>query len=271
MTQKIKIIVLALLFMPVFANAASPIQYLQRIGWDKEKYAAWYEVTVDAEKDSGIWNTIISKQKTELTDLSLQLEPGRYRFRVQSFNAEGVGGGISEWMLFDVRAINPASAQAAAQAPQPPAEPAGAAAGAAAPALTKRHLSFGLGLEMNANSHTGLSYGARLNVEIGITNDLAFGFMPTASYNFYETYTLEPAFFLRWYAIRLGTWGSIFLQGDTGNSYIFVADSSVRGEFLGGASGGMRITFGSFYVEPIFRCGLPFLWGAGLSFGWTRG
>jgi hypothetical protein len=264
--QKIKkLVVLLLIAVPVFVSAqqngkaqskASPARYFQMLGWDKDEHAAWYEVSVDREESSGIWNNIISKQKTEESDLQLQLEPGRYRFRVQAFNAKGSGGETSEWMLFDVRPIAKT--------------PSSGKSGAARNPDGKRHFSFGFGTEINANTQSGQAYGAMINGELGINNSFAFGLKTAASYNFSDTLTVEPAFFLRWYAVMLGTWGSIFIQADAGSTFIFYTDKT-QGEFMGGVSAGMRFTLKHFYIEPSAGWGVPFLWRAGLGLGFTRG
>jgi hypothetical protein len=64
----------------------------------------------------------------------------------------------------------------------------------------------------------------------------------------------------------------LFLQGGGGISeiYIYEGERAVpRLESVAGA----RVPIGHFYAEPEARFGVPYLWGAGVSFGtnvWMR-
>jgi hypothetical protein len=78
---------------------------------------------------------------------------------------------------------------------------------------------------------------------------------------------IEPEAFFRWYFLP-PRMGKIFLQGDLGASFIF-ADSRLYQKVLGGISSGIRIPLKKFFIEPYGRIGYPFMFGVGISGGYS--
>jgi hypothetical protein len=77
--------------------------------------------------------------------------------------------------------------------------------------------------------------------------------------------TIEPRLILRLYLAPSGI--RPFIQTETGAVIITVLDSNFY-EFSAGLTTGCRITMKNFfYIEPALRLGYPFLWGAGITFG----
>jgi hypothetical protein len=234
---------------PVLAAAEDEApRYLQRLSWEKVEFAAYYELTVEIEQEAGVWKPNLQRRLEE-SEIDLRLAPGRYRFCVQAFNSPDTGSEAPEWLLFDVQPKISAPAN---------------------PETTEtRHYSFGLGAELNTNAETDGSVGANISGEKGINAYFALGLRAGVSYDFRSFSTVEPEFFLRWYALALGTRAKLFIQADSGLS-IIMADDKTTGVFLCGLAAGLRVTFGHLYIEPYARGGWPFLWGAGLALGWTR-
>ncbi|AEF83703.1 conserved hypothetical protein [Treponema primitia ZAS-2] len=131
-------------------------------------------------------------------------------------------------------------------------------------------VSIWAGLEWNMNARTLFSLGGILGANYAIKSSFAAGIKNGFSYNFNEIVVLEPEGFFRWYFLQ-GEAGSIFLQGDLGASFIF-ADSRLYMLPLGGISGGIRIYLKNsenFFLEPYGRLGYPFVFGIGITGGYS--
>ncbi|MFP3042973.1 hypothetical protein LQZ19_14250 [Treponema primitia] len=138
------------------------------------------------------------------------------------------------------------------------------------PVSEKKTLGISLwtGPEWNMNSRTMFSLGGSLGADYAIQPSFAAGIKGVINYNFNEIMVLESEVFFRWYFLRLNP-GNIFIQGGLGASLIF-ADSLLYPKLLGGISGGIRIPFKSgFFLEPGGRLGYPFVFGIGITGGYS--
>jgi hypothetical protein len=86
------------------------------------------------------------------------------------------------------------------------------------------------------------------------------------SSNFDTTNTIEASGLAR-FILPLGGL-ELYAQGGIGISNIMSYDGSDIKLLYEGAIG-VRITLGSFYLEPSGRYGSPFIWGAGIVFGYS--
>ena len=132
-------------------------------------------------------------------------------------------------------------------------------------------ISIAIGPEFNKNSRENFAGGAVLNFGFKVGSYFAFGINATASYDFQNTFVIEPGAFLRWY---FSSWYSLkrdftgwFLQGDGGAS-IIIEDGETIPLFKGGGRIGYSFPIGRvFFLETYLRGGYPFMFGVGVLAG----
>jgi hypothetical protein len=127
-------------------------------------------------------------------------------------------------------------------------------------------ISVGAGLEANNNNPKGMAYGALVSVGYRLFRFFALGVKGEFNSNFGTSNTIEAAAWARFvFPIKRL---ELFAQGSAGiSSIIIYGDTETRFLYEGGA--GVRIPIKKFYLEPFARFGLPFLWGAGVVFGYS--
>jgi hypothetical protein len=135
-----------------------------------------------------------------------------------------------------------------------------------AAAQESHRFSLGLGLEGNINTRKGAAMGETLGFDYGINEMWAAGFKTGFSSNFGRIMVIEPEVYIRFYFIKLNR-AAFFVQGDLGASLIF-EDFKPHAAILGGLTTGLRISLGSWYVEPYIRGGYPFGAGGGFAAGY---
>jgi len=123
-----------------------------------------------------------------------------------------------------------------------------------------------LGAEANGNASTGIAVARNASLGLEISSNWAIG-MKTA-YSYAEAAnTLEPSVFIRWYRF-IGT-SVFYAQTELGTAIIF-EDIYNSFTYMGGLAAGFRIPMGlGMYIAPVVRIGYPFIWGAGLKFGFA--
>jgi TolB-like protein len=127
-----------------------------------------------------------------------------------------------------------------------------------------RRFSLGFGVEANLYTSEGFAVGGLVQADYAFTGKLAAGVRGAYFNNLDGLSTIEIAGFLRGYT---GTGSArFFAQGDIGTAYIFDTLNSA-GNFMIGASAGIRIGAGKFWFEPYIRAGYPFMAGAGILTG----
>jgi hypothetical protein len=131
-----------------------------------------------------------------------------------------------------------------------------------------RPLALGLGLEGNMNTLTRAAGAAALSVVLDLGPFFAAGLKTGYSHNFSGTGTLEMAALGRWYFLAFER-SRLFAQLEAGADLIFY-EQKTPAAFLGGLALGWRLPLGPWYLEPALRGGYPFIWGAGLGFGYRR-
>jgi hypothetical protein len=94
----------------------------------------------------------------------------------------------------------------------------------------------------------------------------AAGLRTGYSHNFSGIETLEMAALGRWYFLSFEK-SRLFAQIEAGADLIFYRGNALPA-VLGGLTLGWRVLLGSWYLEPALRGGYPFIWGAGLAFGY---
>ena len=126
---------------------------------------------------------------------------------------------------------------------------------------------LGLGAEAGANTPEGISIGGRVTFGIDANQSLALGMETAFSNNLKTISNLEHDVLLRFYPpLKLR---GLFVQAELGVSIFFKEESSYPA-LLGGLGAGWHFPIRkSLYIEPYIKGGYPFIWGAGLSFGYT--
>jgi hypothetical protein len=123
----------------------------------------------------------------------------------------------------------------------------------------------GLGAEANANTREAAAMGGVLSFGLGISRNFALGLKAAFSHNFDTVAAFEPLAFSRYY-LPLGIAGP-FAQAEAGAAVYFERGLAYPA-FSGGLALGWRfVSVRRFYIEPLFRGGYPFAWGAGLTAG----
>jgi hypothetical protein len=122
----------------------------------------------------------------------------------------------------------------------------------------------------------GLSFSFLINPKFSLTPSFAIGAKNIFHVSTDDIMALETQVFLRWNFLRLGKQGAsgnttdIFIQGGIGFLGAFkgndVKDS--RASLLADATVGVTIPLSSsWYIEPSFRTGYPFIGGAAITVG----
>jgi hypothetical protein len=127
-------------------------------------------------------------------------------------------------------------------------------------------LALGVGLEGNMNTSASLAWGSWFSASRDLGQSFAAGIKAGYSNDFTGIATLEIAALGRWYFLALGE-SRFFAQLEAGADPIWYEQQSIPA-FLGGLVAGWRLPLGSWYLEPVLRVGYPYIWGAGLGFGW---
>ena len=139
-------------------------------------------------------------------------------------------------------------------------------------AATIYKASLGLLFEGNKNSISGMALCTGISFDYNITRNLSFGARALISYDTFmkekEIYAVEPLGFMRWYVAPIfgEPSGGVFAEAQGGAEFIII-DSNIKNTMSAGLSLGVRIPFGSFYVEPYMRGGYPYMFGAGIGAG----
>ena len=132
--------------------------------------------------------------------------------------------------------------------------------------------SLGFIAEVNKNSISHVAPAAGISFDYSLTRNFSLGAKALVSYDALEkentVYAIEPLAFLRWYVVSPTGEPSagLFVEGQGGAEVLLVNDD-IKTVGSAGISLGFRITAGNFYVEPALRGGYPYLFGAGLGFG----
>jgi hypothetical protein len=84
-------------------------RFYQILRWERTN-AYFYEVEVEQRTESGAWIPRL-KEKTENAMLEVSLPPGRYRYRIVSYNVLGRAAAYSDWTLFRIHAARTPAAQ----------------------------------------------------------------------------------------------------------------------------------------------------------------
>jgi hypothetical protein len=124
---------------------------------------------------------------------------------------------------------------------------------------------FGLGSEINGNSHTGMASCVFFSFGLDVSSDFSIGTKASYHHDMNLVTTLEPRLLFR-YTLSTDTIRP-FVQAETG-AVIVSIDSDTYYMFSAGLTTGCRIAMTNrFYLEPALRIGYPFLWGAGVTIG----
>jgi hypothetical protein len=123
----------------------------------------------------------------------------------------------------------------------------------------------GLGMEVNANTRDGAAFGGGLSAGLDINREFSFGVKAAVSSNLDTIVSLETAGLFRYYLPF--KFSGLFAQAELG-AVIFFEDGKSYPAILGGIAFGWRYHFiNNWYIEPLVRCGYPFVWGAGFVAG----
>ena len=124
---------------------------------------------------------------------------------------------------------------------------------------------IGLGAESNAHTREAAAMGGGLSFGLDINRNFALGVKSAFSHNFDTVSAFEPLAFFRYYP-PLGISGP-FIQAEAG-AVVYWEYGIAYSAFSGGLALGWRFILGRhIYIEPLFRGGYPFAWGAGLTAG----
>lgn len=89
-----------------FEEVEGDVVFTQMLRWDPVPYCPFYDVVVQRQNDRG-WETVI-ENRTEQSELEVQLTAGEYRYRLVVYNLLDKPAVISEWFPFTIlRAIQP--------------------------------------------------------------------------------------------------------------------------------------------------------------------
>jgi hypothetical protein len=86
-------------FAPVYSLAAQTGHFVQRLTWEPDAAAAYYEVLVERLSQN---SEEVLRETTEQPFLDCSLPAGRYRYQVRVYNLFGRMGASSEWSAFEV-------------------------------------------------------------------------------------------------------------------------------------------------------------------------
>ena len=132
--------------------------------------------------------------------------------------------------------------------------------------------AIGACIEANKNSLDFIAPALGVAFDYGLTRRLSVGAKLVASYDSHEKdntlFIMEPLFTARFYLVSPTgePTSGLFLEGLGGASILLVnSDTTAVGNIGGGI--GYRFSLGSFYIEPAFRAGYPYLFGIGMSAG----
>jgi len=124
---------------------------------------------------------------------------------------------------------------------------------------------IGLGVEANAHTREGIAAGGGLSLGLDINRNFSLGLKPAFFYNFDTVAAIEMPVFFRYYP-PLGVTGP-FIQAEAGAA-IYIEYGRAYPAFCGGLALGWRFILGkNIFIEPLFRGGYPFAWGAGITAG----
>ncbi len=85
-------------------------KFYQTLRWETSN-ASFYEVEIERRNSAGDYVPEL-KERSEGTEIEVMLPPGRYRYRIVSFNVLGKAAAASDWVLFRVyTAVTPAVQQ----------------------------------------------------------------------------------------------------------------------------------------------------------------
>jgi len=124
---------------------------------------------------------------------------------------------------------------------------------------------IGFGVEANAHTREGVAAGSGLSLGLDINRYFSLGLKPAFYHNFDLVATVELPAFFRYYP----PWGinGPFIQAEAGAVVYFEHDFAYPA-FSGGLALGWRFVLGkNIFIEPLFRGGYPFAWGAGITAG----
>lgn len=132
--------------------------------------------------------------------------------------------------------------------------------------------ALGVAVELNKNSLESVAPAIGVGFNYGFSRKISAGIKLLASHDLHEKdndlTVIEPIAAIRFYIVSpTGEPASgLFLEGLVGASILLVnSDTKAVGNIGGGL--GYRFTLGSFYIEPAFRAGYPYLFGLGVSAG----
>ena len=132
--------------------------------------------------------------------------------------------------------------------------------------------ALGITAEVNKNSLESVSPAIGISFDYGLTRKISAGIKVFASYDLNEKdndlIVIEPVATLRFYLVSPTgePTSGLFLEGLGGASILLVNSGATAVGNIGGGIG-YRFSLGSFYVEPAFRAGYPYLFGIGVNAG----
>jgi hypothetical protein len=127
-------------------------------------------------------------------------------------------------------------------------------------------LALGFGLEANMNTRSNVAGASWVSATRNLGRFFAAGVKIGYSYDFSGIGALEMAALGRWYFLSFEK-SRLFAQFEAGADLIFYEGKTFP-TLLGGLALGWRVSLGSWYLEPVLRGGYPYIWGAGLGFGY---
>ena len=116
------------------------------------------------------------------------------------------------------------------------------------------------------NTDYSIAGASWVSATLDLGRFFAAGLKTGYSHNFNGIATLEMAALGRWYFLSSEK-SRLFAQVEAGADLIFY-DGETFPALLGGLALGWRVPLGSWYLEPLLRVGYPYIWGAGLGFGY---
>jgi len=142
-------------------------------------------------------------------------------------------------------------------------------------------VSIGMvGAEINMNSGSAFGVGAVVALDFNFGDRWAAGLTAKSSHDLSSAWVMEGGVLIRRYFNGDPTWqvekhSGFFMQAEGGahfiaedNVFMYKGDTLLRP--MGGFRIGYRFLLGTnrvVYIEPFFRGGYPFAWGAGLMAG----
>jgi len=125
----------------------------------------------------------------------------------------------------------------------------------------------GIGPEANALTREGAAVGGNLSICLDFNQHIAAG-VNVGFFNDLDTLSsLKILGFFRYFIPVAETASGPFIQADGGYLILLENDESYP-SFAGGLSAGWRFVFAeSWFLEPVFSFGFPYMWGGSLIFG----